>query len=96
MDSKYIEKAKALVLSALEGHDAEAYLFGSSARGEDDRASDIDIAVLPKGPMPMSVMPAIRSALEESDIPYFADVIDLSSTSADFRDAVIKEGIRWK
>jgi predicted nucleotidyltransferase len=41
-----IEKLRRRVLAALGGHDAELWLFGSCARDEALRHSDIDIADL--------------------------------------------------
>jgi len=40
-------------------------------------------------------MAEIRERLEESDIPYTVDVVDLARTSQTFRDKVRREGIRW-
>jgi hypothetical protein len=96
MNPRYLEEAKELLLTVLTGRDAAVYLYGSAARGDADRASDIDIAVLPREPLPDAVVPAIRALLRESTIPYPADVVDLSKVDEEFRQAVLEEGICWR
>lgn len=79
----------------LAGQPVELYLFGSWARGDVRQASDIDIAVLPTGPLDPTVLVALRSALEDSNVPYRVDVVDLRTTSDEFRRRVVEEGVRW-
>ena len=74
---------------------ASLFLFGSRARGEARRASDIDIAILPEAPLIPGTLARLREALEESDIPYRVEVIDLSTASKGFRRKVLSEGIPW-
>lgn len=96
MNRRYLEEAKELVLTVLTGRDAAVYLYGSAARGDANRASDIDIAVLPREPLPSAVIPAIRALLENSTIPYPAEVVDLSQVDEAFREEVFEEGICWR
>ncbi len=74
---------------------ARLYLFGSRARGDAGRASDIDIAVLPEAPLEPGTLARIRDALEESTIPYEVEVVDLSRVDAVFRRKVLAEAIAW-
>lgn len=74
---------------------AEIYLFGSWARGEATRTSDIDLAILPTGPIDPGVIAELRWELEESTIPYRVDVVNLDEVEPTFRQRVLKEGIRW-
>jgi predicted nucleotidyltransferase len=79
---------------ARTGH-ARLYLFGSRARGDAARASDIDIAILPDAPLEPGTMARIRDALEESTIPYEVEVIHLSSVDERFLRTVLAEAIAW-
>ncbi len=45
---KSLEQIKKAVLDAFRGEDVIIILFGSRARGNFDRRSDIDIGILPK------------------------------------------------
>lgn len=93
--ARYLDEARELVLRALEGFPADVYLYGSWARGDARRTSDIDVAVLPKSPIPPSVLAKLRESLEESHIPYPVEVVDLASASSSLRERVLKEGVRW-
>lgn len=91
----YLQQAKRIVAKQLAGHAVDAYLFGSRAKGEATRYSDIDLALLPKKAMPIALISYVREALEESTIPYRVDVIDLSRVSDKFYKKVLQEGILW-
>jgi predicted nucleotidyltransferase len=83
------------VRAGLCGHPAQIYLFGSWATGRNRRSSDIDVAILPSEPLPEDILSGIREALEESLAVYPVDVVDLSRASPQFRERVLKEGVRW-
>lgn len=90
-----LAEARRIVLKALAPWPVGVYLFGSRANGKAGRFSDIDIAVLPETPLPDDVLPALREQLEDSDILYRVDLVDLSQAPADFRQKVLREGIPW-
>lgn len=91
-----LECVRRLVLSELEPWPVRVWLFGSWARGRQRRSSDIDVAVWPVRPLPADVLPKLRERLEESDVPYRVDVVDLSAVDPAFRSVVEREGILWK
>jgi hypothetical protein len=93
---KVLTQVKELVLQALEGVPASVYLFGSWARGEERRTSDIDIAVRPEGPLPAGILRSLRDLLEEAPIPYRVDVVDLREADGALWERIKKEGILWK
>ena len=87
--------ARRIVLGLLGPHRARVLLYGSRARGDAGRRSDIDIAVWPQAPLPAGTLARIREALEESTIPYHVDVIDLSTVNEAFRQKVLAEAVSW-
>ena len=91
-----IEAAMRIAAHALGTQPAQLFLFGSRARGDAARASDIDIAILPDAPLEPGTLARIRDALEESTIPYEVEVVDLSSVDESFRRKVLAEAIAWK
>lgn len=93
--NRILAETRRIAISILSGHPADLYLFGSWARGDAKRTSDIDLAIVPKGPIPPDVIVRLRSALVESHVPYRVDVVDLSSVAQGFRERVLEEGIRW-
>jgi predicted nucleotidyltransferase len=92
----FLERVRAMALEALEGLPVSVWLFGSWARGEARSSSDIDLAVLPTGPLPDGTLAKLRLAFEESTIPYRVDLVDLRDVDEGFREAVQEEGIRWR
>ena len=53
----------------------EAVLFGSRAKGNYNRGSDIDIAV--KGTISKDVLSALLVAFDETVLPYFVDIVSV-------------------
>lgn len=96
MRNDVLERVRRLVLSELGPWPVRVWLFGSWARRAERRSSDIDVAVWPVRPLPSDVLPRLRHRLEESDVPYRVDVVDLSVVDPAFRTVVEREGILWK
>ncbi len=90
-----LAEARRIVRECLGSYNVRVYLFGSRALGKAGPASDIDIAVLPSEPLPPWILSDLRERLEESRIPFKADVVDLSTADPAFQARVIKEGILW-
>ena len=64
-----LDEAKRIVMGKLRGIAAQAYLFGSRARGDARRRSDIDIGILLDPAESPEILAEIRDALAESTIP---------------------------
>jgi uncharacterized protein len=73
---QHLEMVRRILLKRLQKYNARIYLFGSMARGEVRRTSDIDIAVLPVGNLPDGVFGQIREDLENSRVPYRVELIE--------------------
>ena len=72
------------------------YLFGSRARGMFREGSDIDLALDTGCPIELSVIFRIKNEIEETNIPFFVDVVDVQAASPDFKEQILKDGIIWK
>ena len=84
-----------IVVSRLAPLRARVYLFGSRAKCTAHRRSDVDVAVLPRSPLPTGLLAEVREALEESVIPLRVELVDLSESDSHFRALVLREGIPW-
>ena len=94
--ARALERVREIVLDALGDDDVRVYLFGSCATGSPRSSSDIDIAVEPlHGSIPQCLA-TLRERLEESDVPYDVDLIDLTTVSQEFAQRVRREGLVWK
>ncbi len=67
------------------------YLFGSKARGDGNRESDVDLAVLAREPISSSLRFELEQRLEEK-LRQSVDLIDLRKVTAVFRIQVLKDG----
>jgi predicted nucleotidyltransferase len=95
MQSEAIQRVREIVLHGLKGQAVEVYLFGSRATGRSGAVSDIDVAVNPLKPLPVGLLGRIREELEESNVPYRVDLVDLSRLGSEWLERVRVEGERW-
>ena len=92
-----LELLKDIVKDVFKGESITVILFGSRARGDYLETSDIDVGVFPKEKMDKGKIALFRERIENSNIPYKVDVVDLSQASKEFIDQVLEEGLRiWK
>lgn len=92
-----LNQVKEILCTELSGQEARAYLFGSWARGEEKRSSDMDVAIEFErdDPLNQRVLSALRHTLSESTIPYKVDIVDLNNADDTIVNKVRKEGILW-
>jgi predicted nucleotidyltransferase len=90
---KYLNMVRQILLQRLSPYNAKLLLFGSMARGDFWRASDIDVAVLPDKKLPVGLLSELREQLEDSNIPYRVELVDLSTVSKNFAKRVMETGI---
>jgi len=94
--ARALERVREIIFQVLEDRDVRVYLFGSSVTGRVRRSSDIDIAIDPLRALPSALLAELRERLEESDVPYDVDIVDLSAASPEIRASVEREGARWR
>lgn len=90
------EEICSIVDRVLNSTPYKLYLFGSFARGVEMPSSDIDIAVEGLTPIPHRTMVQLRYCLEESNIPYCVDVVDLRAVSSELEREIRDGGILWR
>lgn len=93
---KYLEMVRQILLQRLSPYNAKIILFGSMARGDHWRASDIDVAVLPGEKLPAGLFSELREEFEESQIPYHIELIDLTMVPKSFAERVLETGLQWR
>jgi len=73
---------------------AKAYLFGSSVREDYKKFSDIDIALENADSKAITLL---KYKLEDLNVPYKVEIIDLSKVSEKFKKEIFKNGVLiWK
>ena len=93
---KSIQNLKSLVFETLKEENVIVILFGSRARGDFSRVSDIDIGVLPRKNFDRRKLVFLKERIEDLNIPYTVDVVDLSRVSEVFKEKALREGVVWK
>lgn len=93
---KALKLLENMVKDAFKDSEVNIVLFGSRARGDHLKTSDIDIGILFRDKTNKKKLILLREKVENSNIPYKVDVVDLSQTSREFREKALKEGILWK
>ncbi|HET8687193.1 MAG TPA: nucleotidyltransferase domain-containing protein [Methanosarcina sp.] len=93
---KSIQDLKSLVFETLKEENVTIILFGSRARGDFSRVSDIDIGVLPGKNFDRRKLVFLKERIENLNIPYKVDLVDLSRVSEVFKEKALREGIVWK
>lgn len=92
----YLQKIRQIVLNFMRAEPAEIYLFGSWAKNKQQKSSDVDIAIEYNAESNRAKISTLREILEESDIPYSVDVVDLQFVSKELRAEIKKDGVQWK
>ena len=97
LERNYLDQMRDLALQVTSNLDCTIFLFGSRARGEHRRSSDIDIGF---SGLSESLFTKVRdhllAELEESVIPHRVDLVNIDSVSSDFRDVAMERVIVWK
>jgi len=71
-------------------------LFGSRARGQFRKWSDVDIALDAGKPLPKLAINEIKDVLAGTDIMLKIDVLDLNDVSDAMKESISREGVIWK
>jgi len=74
--------------------DSKAFLFGSRARGDCSRNSDIDIGIL-AGNLDNKIIVKMKEIIDESFIPFDVDIVDFSKVKDSFKKEALRSAVQW-
>jgi len=86
LEQPYLEMLKTIVNKQVDTAQSRPVIFGSRATGRAHKFSDIDLGFVGPKPLPRNIQTQLWLALDESDIPYVVDIVDLSVAQADFKE----------
>ncbi len=92
----HLKELKAAVLKFLKDEDVKIILFGSRARGDFVNTSDVDVGIIPGKKFDSKKLTLLREYLDELNMPYKVEIVDLSSVSEEFKQMTLKEAKVWK
>ena len=90
---KSIDELKAFLKEYFEADEVDLFLFGSRARGDYSKFSDVDLGIYKKKDVDLKIS-LLREILENSNLPFKVDIVVLNNNEK-FKDIVSKEGIKW-
>jgi len=88
---KYLKQVSTIIKPFSREKQTRFFLFGSSL--VQDRFGDLDIGVI--GEVGEEIVGTIKEQLENSNLPYFVDVINFNKVSEDFKNNVFNHKILW-
>jgi len=79
-----------MILIVIKKHvpQCDVLAFGSRFKGTHDDASDLDLVLVGKEKLGLSLIGRIKEDFMESDIPFKVDILDYHSISPAFREIV--------
>ena len=95
-ENKYIVKLRKSTVEFFRHDKVKIVLFGSRARGENSVFSDVDIGVIPAGELNRRRITLLQEKIEELNIPYKVEIVNLSEVSDEFKQEALKEAVIWK
>jgi predicted nucleotidyltransferase len=76
---------------------SKIYLFGSYARGDSTRSSDIDIAVDTGELIPIVPREQIKNMIEALNLVQKVDLVDFNAVPSELQHNILKEGhLLWR
>lgn len=89
-------KNKIITIITMFFPDAKIYLFGSFARGDITRTSDVDIAIDIGTLLPLVERGQIMSMIDALNITRRVDIADFQAIPEEMKKRILKEGVIWK
>ena len=96
IEKKYLSIVKEVVITFLNDEKVKIILFGSRARGDNQRCSDVDIGIIPVGKFNEDRITLLKEKVEDLNIPYKVEIVNLSEVSGEFKREVMKDAVVWK
>jgi len=71
----------------------EVWAFGSRARGQAKKFSDLDLPIMTDQPLTLDVSAGLGDEFSESDLPWKVDIVDWACTSESFRAIIERDKV---
>jgi type I restriction enzyme S subunit len=74
--------------------DVEVFAFGSRVTGPAKKHSDLDLLLKGKGIIDKAIMRKLKTAFEDSDLPFRVDLLDWETAKKEFREMIEKQIVK--
>ena len=92
----YLLQLKNLTLNIFQNEPVRIILFGSRARGDNTPNSDVDIGIIPLAQINSKFITLFREKVENLNIPFKVDIVNLNETSDEFRNQALSGAVMWR
>jgi predicted nucleotidyltransferase len=84
-----------ILFKPLKVHSARVWIFGSRARGDQKKFSDIDVlySLKEEESLPSGLLFEIKDRLENSDLPYKVDLVEEKDLAKSYRENVLRDRV---
>lgn len=96
MAHDYILEIKQTVTGFFKDDDVRIILFGSRARNDNCRTSDVDIGIISPGKVDIKKITLLREKIDNLNIPFKIEIVNFSEVSEDFKEEALKGSVVWK
>ncbi len=85
-----------VLIEPLHSHLVEVWIFGSRAREDHKKFSDLDIlySVPKNSELPRGFIFTIKDNMENSNFPYKMDLVDIDQLAKSYFDGVMKDRVK--
>jgi predicted nucleotidyltransferase len=90
LDLQLLER---LLFEPLKARGARVWIFGSRARGDQKKFSDLDVLFEESNPISLVELSKIREELEESELPIKVDLVAVKDLAESYRASVMKDRV---
>jgi uncharacterized protein len=94
LEEPHLKALRTIVAEQVDTATWQPVVFGSRASGRAQQFSDIDLGFIGPVPLPERIQAQLWDALDESDIPYVVDIVDLTTAGAEFRQVAEQAMVR--
>jgi predicted nucleotidyltransferase len=94
IEQRHRELLSKLLVAPIKEAGGQLWVFGSRARGDHRKFSDLDILVA--GPVPLGLISSVGEKLEESSLPFRVDLVFEPNLAESYRDRVLRERIELR
>jgi predicted nucleotidyltransferase len=80
-----------LVVKPLQNQGCKVFIFGSRARGDHKKFSDLDLLYESAKPLSLGKIGVIQSNIEESNLPIKVDLVNLEELANSYKENVLRD-----
>lgn len=91
INNKYLQQITDKIKDFSKNRDIQVFIFGSALKK--NAIGDVDIGIL--GKIDKKNLRQLKEDFENSNLPFFVDVVNFNTVSKEFKENVFNSKIKW-